>query len=80
LYLNGGAATDFDDSGSRFDNLSIYTPSFSVSSGGLAAFGQTQTTVGAAGAASAVPATPTKYLKVQDGSGNTYVIPAFLPS
>jgi hypothetical protein len=80
LYLNGGAATDFDDSGSRFDNLAIYTPSFAVSSGGLASFGQTQTTVGAAGAASAVPATPTKYLKVQDGSGNTYVIPAFLPS
>lgn len=39
-----------------------------------------QTTVGAAGAASALPATPTKYLKVQDNSGTTYVIPAYAAS
>lgn len=38
-----------------------------------------QTTVGAAGAASALPATPTKYLKVQDNTGATYVIPAYAP-
>jgi hypothetical protein len=39
-----------------------------------------QTTVGAAGAASALPATPTKYLKVQDDTGTTYVIPAYAAS
>lgn len=39
-----------------------------------------QTTVGAAGAASALPATPTKYLKVQDDAGVTYVIPAYAAS
>jgi hypothetical protein len=38
-----------------------------------------QTTVGAAGGASALPATPTKYLKVKDSAGTTYVIPAYAP-
>lgn len=36
-----------------------------------------QTTVGAAGAASALPATPSKYLKVVDSTGATLVIPAY---
>jgi hypothetical protein len=36
-----------------------------------------QSTVGAAGAASALPATPSTYLKVKI-NGNTYVIPAYL--
>lgn len=36
-----------------------------------------QSTVGAAGAASAVPATPTKWLFVKDSSGVELVIPAF---
>lgn len=36
-----------------------------------------QTTVGAAGAASALPATPTKWLKVKGSDGTTYVVPAF---
>lgn len=37
----------------------------------------TQTTVGAAGGASALPATPVRYLKVVDGSGTTLVVPAY---
>lgn len=41
------------------------------------AAGKEQTTVGAAGAASALPATPTKYLQVKDSAGTTYVIPAY---
>lgn len=36
-----------------------------------------QTTVGAAGAAAALPTAPTKYLKVQDSTGATLVIPAY---
>ncbi|MCW7946484.1 hypothetical protein AAW14_31975 [Streptomyces hygroscopicus] len=36
-----------------------------------------QTTVGAAGGAAPLPATPTEYLKVMDSSGNVLVIPAF---
>jgi len=36
-----------------------------------------QTTVGAAGAASALPATPSKYLKVRDEAGTSYVVPAY---
>lgn len=39
-----------------------------------------QTTVGAAGAAAALPASPSKYLKVVDSTGTTYVIPAFAAS
>ena len=39
-----------------------------------------QTTVGAAGAAAAVPANPSKYFKVRDNAGTTYVIPAFAAS
>lgn len=38
---------------------------------------QDQTTVGAAGAASALPATPTKYLLIQDSTGTDYVVPAY---
>lgn len=36
-----------------------------------------QATVGAAGAAAALPATPTKFLKVKDSAGTTLVIPAY---
>ena len=39
--------------------------------------GNEQTTVGAAGGASALPATPTKYLKILDSAGTTLVIPAY---
>ena len=41
--------------------------------------GDAQTTVGAAGGASALPATPSKYFKVQDSSGTVFVIPAYAP-
>ena len=44
------------------------------------AAGNQQTTVGAAGGASALPATPTKYLKVVDSAGTTLVIPAYAAS
>ena len=52
----------------------------SISAAGLLrwnAAANQQTTVGAAGGASALPATPTKYLKVVDSSGATLVIPAY---
>ncbi len=39
-----------------------------------------QTTVGAAGGASALPATPTKFLKVTDSAGTTLVVPAYAAS
>lgn len=42
--------------------------------------GSQQTTVGAAGGADALPASPTKYLKVQDSAGALLVIPAFASS
>ena len=39
-----------------------------------------QSTVGAAGGASALPATPTKYLMIVDSAGTTLVIPAYAAS
>lgn len=56
---------------------------FAIQNDGLprwTASGNQQTTVGAAGGASALPATPTKYLKVVDSAGTTLVIPAYAAS
>lgn len=56
------------------------TEVFAVDVAGLpkwSAAGNQQTTVGAAGGASALPATPTKYLKIKDSAGTTLVIPAY---
>lgn len=53
---------------------------FAITSAGIpqwVAAANQQTTVGAAGGASALPATPSKYLKVIDSAGTTYVIPAY---
>lgn len=53
---------------------------FSITSTGRpmwSAASNVQTTVGAAGAASALPATPSKYLKVVGDDGVTYVVPAY---
>lgn len=53
------------------------------SSGARVQFGHAdhfQTTVGAAGGGSALPATPTKYVKVLDNSGATFVIPCYAAS
>lgn len=53
---------------------------FSVTAAGLpkwSAAANVQTTVGAAGGASALPATPSKYLKVVGDDGVTYVVPAY---
>lgn len=58
------------------------TTLWSVTAAGLPkwdAAGNQQTTVGAAGAGSALPATPVKYLKVVDSAGTTLVIPAYNP-
>jgi hypothetical protein len=56
------------------------TEFFAVDPAGLpkwTAAGNQQTTVGAAGGASALPATPTKYLKIKDSGGTTLVVPAY---
>jgi len=58
-------------------------PALGVTAAGLPRWtvaGNQQTTVGAAGGASALPATPTKYLKVVDSAGTTLVIPAYAAS
>ena len=53
---------------------------FAVTAGGVPKWtsaANAQTTVGATGAAAALPAQPAKYLKVQDSAGATYVIPVY---
>ena len=42
--------------------------------------GHFQTTVGAAGGGSALPATPTKYVKILDNAGTEFVIPCYAAS
>lgn len=56
------------------------TTHMSITAAGLLrwnAAADVQTTVGSAGGASALPASPTKYLKVVADDGTTYVVPAF---
>lgn len=56
------------------------SPLLSVTAAGLPkwdAAANQQTTVGGAGGASALPATPTKYLKVVDSAGTVLCIPAY---
>ncbi len=52
---------------------------FSIDANGFPKWiaGKEQTTVGAAGGASALPITPTKFLQVKDSGGTTLVIPAY---
>jgi hypothetical protein len=71
--------------GGQTDPLQVWRSSaaavlLSVSSDGIPqwnAAGNQQTTVGAAGGASAPPATPTKYFKVKDSAGTTFVVAAY---
>lgn len=63
-----------------FDGTAV---TFAVTRTGLpkwTASANAQTTVGAAGGASALPATPTKYLKVVDSAGTVLAIPAYAAS
>jgi hypothetical protein len=58
---------------------SAATVLFAIDAGGFPKWtaAKAQTTVGAAGGASALPATPTKYLQVKDSAGTTLIIPAY---
>ncbi len=59
------------------------SPLFGIDLAGLpqwSAAANAQTTVGAAGTASVLPAMPAKYLKVVDSAGTTLCVPAYLAS
>lgn len=82
----GAQAATYVDNGGALNTRATLTvrdsslnPLVSLTTGGPKwdAASLQQTTVGAAGAASALPATPTKYLKVVDSAGTTLVIPAY---
>lgn len=62
-------------------SASVVTPRFTVTKDGRPQWSaqNTQTTVGAAGGASAPPATPKRWLRVLDADGTVLVIPAYLP-
>lgn len=73
-YIRAGGIVELQIGGStRFSWDSAGIPEWRSSA-------NVQTTVGAAGGASALPATPAKYLKVKDDAGNTYVVPVYNPS
>lgn len=57
-----------------YGNIILFYPGPALKFGDAA---QSQTTVGAAGSASALPSAPTKYFKVIDSAGTTLVIPAY---
>jgi len=81
---NGGAIYLANDQntniilGAGGGQTQIVLPHFTTNAPRWAA-GLTQSTVGAAGAASALPATPVAYVKIADAAGNVYVVPAYNP-
>jgi hypothetical protein len=80
-----GTAVRIANSGTglAIDVRSATTSLWAVTAAGLpqwVAAGNQQTTVGAAGGASALPATPTKYVKIVDSAGTTLVVPAYAAS
>lgn len=70
----------FDNVNSDFFFGRTTTGRMTLKNGGRFRFGSAnvQATVGAAGAASALPATPSKYLRFEDSDGTQLVVPAYL--
>lgn len=83
LYIGAGTSATLYQSGAsnlKTDGNFISFGLEIVGSASRLKFGhasQAQTTVGAAGGASAPPATPTKYFKVLDSTGTEFVVPAY---
>ncbi len=61
----------------RFQWAAGWAPLFPASNGVLLTKDASSTTVGAAGAAAALPATPSAYWTVKDESGNSFKIPVY---
>lgn len=83
LAVRVTAPAGWVNAGARLFSMDVGGPElFAFMASGIprwSAAANVQTTVGAAGGASAPPATPTKYLKVQDNTGATLVVPAYNP-
>ena len=78
----GSVAIGKDTSGTTassatVDEIGLGTANHTTRIAGYLRLDRGQTTVGAAGAASALPATPTKYLSVKDSTGTEYVVPVY---
>jgi len=83
--VSGSVAIGIDSAGTpaqtNADNEFVLgTPLHTVRVKGYLQLDRSQTTVGAAGAASALPATPEKYLTVKDSNGVEFVIPCYAKS
>ena len=79
---NGAVAIGCDSSGAgaaavAADEIALGTAMHTTRVRGYLRIDREQTTVGAAGAASALPATPSKYLILKDSAGTEYVVPAY---
>lgn len=79
LVENGNAAATINKFPANGFTARGWNPKFPLSNGVLLTKDATGTTVGAAGAASALPATPTAYWTVKDETGTTFKIPVYAP-
>lgn len=77
LYLNNDLNSDLYV-GQGGGQSYLYTAHF-TSAPPRWATALTQSTVGSAGAASALPSNPVAYIKIADAAGNVYVVPAYNP-
>lgn len=81
--MNGGTSSyNMGITGSNFFFGRTTTGRMTLQNAGRFRFASAnvQTTVGAAGAASALPAQPTRYLRFEDSDGTALVVPAYLAS
>lgn len=69
--------TDTGASTSVVNEIALGTALHTTKVAGYLQIDRGQTTVGAAGGGSALPATPTKYLSVKDSAGTEYVFPVY---
>lgn len=79
---NGCVAIGTDNTGAgaqatAANEFALGTANHNVRVAGYLRLDREQTTVGAAGAASALPTAPTKYLSVKDSTGTEYVFPVY---
>jgi len=83
VYVNNTGSLSIANGSLLMRNSTSTGTFFSLGATGIPRWndaGIQQTTVGPAGAATAPPATPTKWLRVSDSAGTSLVIPAYLAS
>ena len=73
----GTSASGVGAAATAQDEIALGTAVHTTRIRGYLQVDRSQTTVGAAGAAAALPATPSKYLIVKDSAGTEFIVPAY---